>query len=260
MGLIEKQTLVARLSPPFDDLLAKQLVDEFFSLERRYILRDWEPAELDGGQFSEILGRILYHLDSGNVDRKHDFGDCEKYINNDNVAHLLHRQDAKLLMVIARTVHRFRSTRGAVHISPTYQANQMDSRYMVEAVRWAMTETVRIFWTGDQESAASAIRELLRFDVPAVGKFEDIVIVQRTDVRPDEEILLLLHYAGEKGMTRKELGMYAQCSAVNVTRAIGVLESPQRRQVIQTTAARYILTDLGHKRIREELAEKLLLE
>jgi len=55
MGLAEKNKLIAELAPPFHQLLATQLVDEFISMERRYIQRDWEPAELDGGQFCEVL-------------------------------------------------------------------------------------------------------------------------------------------------------------------------------------------------------------
>ncbi|HJT36362.1 MAG TPA: hypothetical protein VJ783_30345 [Pirellulales bacterium] len=259
MGLIENQTLVAKLAPPLDGFLTGQLVDEFVSLERRYVLRDWEPAELDGGQFSEILGRILYHADSGNLDQARDFGDCSRYIGNDQVVHRLVRDDAKMLFAVLAVVHKFRSKRGAVHISPTYKANHMDSRFMIEAVRWAMTETVRLFWAGDREAAALAIRELLQFDVPVIGRFEDAILVQRTDLRPEEEILILLHYAGEAGFDRTQLGRYAQCSASSVTRSIDALASPAKREIIQSKDGRYRLTDLGEKRVREQLASKLLL-
>jgi len=260
MGLVEKQTLVAKLSPPLDGPLVEQLLDEFVSLERRYILRDWEPAELDGGQFSEILGRVVYHVDSGNLDRGRDFSDCVKYIHNDQVPHQFSRDDAKMLLMVANVVHKFRSKRGAVHISPTYRANHMDARYMIEAVRWAMNETLRVFWTGMREEAATAIRELLRFDVPAVGRFEDVILVQRTDLRPEEEILILLHHAGENGFSRKQLGVYATCSPPQITRAIDALTSPQKKQAVQLGDGRFVLTDLGHKRIREQLAAKLALE
>lgn len=260
MGLIEQQTLVARLSPPLDIFLTEQLVKEFVSIERRYILQDWEPAELDGGQFCEIAGRVLYHRDSGNLDRARDFGDCNKYIHNDQVNHNLNRDDAKMLFSVLSVVHKFRSKRGAVHVSPTYEANHMDSRYMVEAVRWAMTEILRVFWTGDREAAATAIRELLRFDVPAVGKFEDVIIVQRTDLKPDEEILVLLHHAGENGFNRRQLGMYSSCSASSVTKAIENLISAAQRQIVKLADGRFMLTDLGHKRIREQLARKLLVQ
>lgn len=260
MGLIEKQTLISHLAPPFDTFLATQLVDEFVKLERRYILRDWEPAELDGGHFCEILGRILYHQDSGNLDLARDFGDCSKYIHNDNVIHNINRDDAKMLFMTASVVHKFRSKRGVGHVSPTYTANHMDARYMMEAVRWAMTEVLRIFWVDDRNAAARTISELLRFDVPCVGKFESVLLVQRTDLHPEEEILVLLHYAGEQGFNRRELGQYAMCSAPAITKAIDALTSSKSREVIQVNDGRFVITDLGQKRLRENLVEKLLLE
>src|SRR5438046_195407 len=105
MPLIDSRTLVAMLSPPFDQKLTQQLIDEFVSLERRYILRDWEPAELDGGQFCEILARILYHLDAGNLDPTRDFSDCARYIENENVTHALSKSDARMLIAVLRLVH-----------------------------------------------------------------------------------------------------------------------------------------------------------
>src|SRR5436190_23516296 len=59
-----------KLSPPLDEILAKQLLAEFISQEERYILGEWEPATLDRGQFADIASRIIYHLDSKNLNRK----------------------------------------------------------------------------------------------------------------------------------------------------------------------------------------------
>lgn len=261
MGLVERNQLVAKLSPPLDNLLVTQLVDEFVSQERRYIQRDWEPAELDGGQFCEALARILYHQDSGNVSRDKKFDDCAKYIQNEQVPHgITPRKTAIHFVRVLGTVYNFRSQRGAVHISPTYKANHMDARLMIEGVRWAMNETLRVYWTGDREAVAKAIRELLQFDVPAVGVFEDVVMVQRTDLRVDEELLVLLHYGGEVGLTRTELGRYAKWPAPRVTEALGRLTAPNKRQVVQLGSGNYRLTDLGSRHIREHLADKLLLK
>jgi hypothetical protein len=262
MGLVEKAQLLAQISPPLDHLLATQLLDEFVSQERRYIQRDWEPAELDGGQFCEVLARILYHQDSGNLNRSKEFDDCAAYIENEQGApHALQpRRTALHLIKVLRTIYKFRSQRGAVHISPTYIANHMDARLMIEGVRWAMNETLRIFWHGDREAVAKSVRELLQFDVPCVGVFEDVVLVQRTDLSPDEEILVLLHFGGETGLSRKDLGRYVQHAAPAVTKAVQRLAAPNCRQIVQLSSGAYRLTDLGSKRIREELATKLLLQ
>jgi hypothetical protein len=260
MGLAERNFIVQNISPPLDNLLANQLMDEFVSAEQRYIQRDWGPAELDGGQFCEILTRILYHIDSGNLNQSKSLDDCCRYIENEQVPHSMPiRLDALHLVRVLRTVYKFRSQRGAVHISPHYTPNHMDSKLVIEAVRWCINEILRIFWQGDREKVAKTIRELLQFDVPCIGQFEDILLVQRTDLIAEEEIIVLLHYAGEVGFSRYEIGQYAQYSPTSVTRALQKLSSPQFRQIIQLSNDCYRLTDLGAKRLREELAEKLLL-
>jgi len=262
MALIDKRTLLSRISPPLDALLAEQLLAEFISLERRFVLRDWEPAELDGGQFAEVLARALYHVDSGTLNRTKDFDKCLTWIEDSSNQHLQkvnpHRPLLHLAKVL-RTIYKFRSQRGAIHITPTYSANQLDSKLMIEAVRWLMAEVLRLFAQSTPEQAASMIREVLEFDVPCIGKFEEVLIVQRTDLKPEEELLVLLHYAGEKGFTRNELGKYACCSPASITRSIQALQAAGCRQVVQV-ANRFRLTDLGSKRIREHLAEKLLLQ
>ncbi|MGE5523206.1 MAG: hypothetical protein ACM3SS_05775 [Rhodospirillaceae bacterium] len=261
MALIDRGRLLADLSPPLDHLLATQLVDEFLSCERRYIQGDWEPAELDGGQFCEVLARILYHQDSGTLNRAKDFDGCLSYVEKDSMPHAMTpRHDALHLAKVLRAIYKFRSQRGAVHISPTYKPNHMDSKWVVESVRWAFNETLRIFWNGDRNLVAKAIRELLQFDVPCVGNYDGILLVQRTDLRPEEEILVLLHYAGEVGLTRSELGSHVRCASQRVSDALKKLEGPDHRQIVKLASGRYRLTDLGSKRIREDLSAKLMVQ
>ena len=261
MGLVERNQLVARVSPPFDHLLATQLVDEFVSQERRYIQRDWSRRNSTGAS-PAVLARILYHQDSGNLSPGKEFDDCASYIENEQVRHAISpRRTALHLVKVLRTVYKFRSQRGAVHISPTYGANHMDARLMIEGVRWAMNETLRVFWNGDRQGVAKAVRELLQFDVPCIGVFEDVVLVQRTDPTPDAEVLVLRHYAGEAGFTRTELGHHVKRSPPRVTEALRRLAAGQNsRQVVLLSSGRYRLTELGSRRIREHLADKLLLQ
>jgi hypothetical protein len=260
MGLVERNTLLAQISPPIDHLLASQLVDEFISMERRFIQRDWEPAELDGGQFSEIVARILYHLDSGTLNYNKEHGSCLSYLENESNPHTLNRTEVLLICKVLHVIYKFRSKRGAVHISATYSPNHMDSKLLIENVRWCMNELLRIFWTGDRDTVAKAIKELLQFDVPCIGLFDGVPFVQRTDLRADEEVLLLLHYAGITGYSRRELGQYCYQPPQRITDGITGLISRNVRQITQLQNGNYVLTDLGHRRIRNELADKLLIQ
>jgi len=258
--LISRATLLSQLVPPLDGQLAQALIDEFVSQEKRFIQRDWEPSQLDGGQFCEILARIVYHQDSGVLNSSKKIEDCTAYIENDQVQHLVNpRHDAIHLVKVLKTIYKFRSQRGAVHISPNYKPNHMDSKAIVDMVHWAFSETLRIFWNGDRDQVATAIRELLQFDIPAIGKFEDLLMVQRTDLSAAEEILLLLHYAGEGGFSRRDLGRYVLHDPPRITEALQTLVSSASRQVVPLPSGRYRLTDLGSAYVKEKLADKLLL-
>ena len=124
----------------------------------------------------------------------------------------------------------------------------MDSKVIIEMVRWAFADTLRRFWSGvDREQVAKAVRELLSFDVPCIGKFEEVIMVQRTDLSAEQELLVLLHYAGEQGFSRTELGKYAMVSKASVTTALQKLISPDIREVVQLLSGKYRLTDVGAK-------------
>jgi hypothetical protein len=112
----------------------------------------------------------------------------------------------------------------------------MDSKVVADMVHWAFAEALRMFWNGDREQVAKAIRELLQFGIPAIGKFEDVLLVQRTDLSAAEEILVLLHYAGEAGFSRKELGRYVMHDPPRITEALKSLTSASSRQVILVTS------------------------
>ena len=81
----------------------------------------------------------------------------------------------------------------------------------------------------------------------------------RTDCTAEEEVLILLHSAGEEGLARAQIGRGVQKSAPSITNALRALCSTRRRQVLQRANGAYTLTPLGTKRIREELANKLMI-
>lgn len=260
---MDASSLVTELVPPLDGVLVKSLLAEFLDVERRFILRDWEPATLNGGQFAEIAARIIYHVDSGNLNRTKGLDPCLNYVEdekNQNSHTLTPRRTALHLCKALRTTYKFRSQRGAVHIDPDYTANELDSMLIVGIVRWVMSEILRVFWRGSTAVVASAIREIVRFDVPAVLAVDGRAKGLRTDCTVEEEILILLNNAGEAGMTRKQIGAAIPKSAPSVTLSLQHLCSPQMRQVLALHNGNYILTPNGQARVRRELADKLALK
>ncbi len=260
MALIDKHTLHQELSHRLDSVLADQMLSEYISQEKRYVLGDWEPATLDGGQFVEAAARIVYHRDSGNLNRTKKVDECLTYVEdtkNQNSHAFPERKSALHLCKVLRTIYKFRSDRGAIHIDPAYTANQLDSRLVIENSRWVLSEFLRIFWSGRRPEVARAIREILRYEIPAVARYGEQRLVQRTDCTAEEEILLLLHDAGEAGLTREDLGRSVRKTPGRVTQAVQKLV--ERREIIHLDSGSYRLTDLGALRVVQDLADKLRL-
>jgi DNA-binding PadR family transcriptional regulator len=55
------------------------------------------------------------------------------------------------------------------------------------------------------------------------------------------------------------MGKHVRVSPAAMTRSLQKLTAPSSREVVQLASKRYRLTDLGSKRIREKLPDKLLL-
>ncbi len=260
---METAKLVDDIAPPLDAALTRALISEFLDIERRYVLGDWEPATLNGGQLAEIGARIVYHIDSGTVNRTKGLDACLSYVEdpqNSNSHAFPTSKDAKHLCRALRLIWKLRSQRGAVHIDPSYTANELDSDLIVSVSRWIVSEILRIFWSGDTTAVAAAIREIIRYEVPAILEIDGRSLVLRTDCTPEEEILLLIHNAGEEGLARREIGQRAQRSAPNVSNALKKMSSPQKREIIKRRDGRFVLTPNGTKRIHDELSKKLTLQ
>lgn len=249
--------LVSGVCPPLDDQLFRTLLDEYLSQERWYALGEWEPGELDGGQFAEVASRIVYHQDSGTLNQRKAVDKCLRYVENDANPHQFPEpQSARHLARAIRLIYKFRSSRGVAHISPTYNANQLDGRLVMDCCRWVLSEVLRIFWTGDAEEVARVIREIVRYEVPAIGEFEDRWLVQRTDVTTEEEILLLLRRAGEEGLLQARLVQFTGRARGTVSSALKNLSHQKRRQITRLSNRQYVLTALGCKTVLEELVDK----
>lgn len=226
------------------------------------MLGDWEPATLDGGQLAELVARIIYHQDSQNLNRRRTVAKCLRYIEDGSQQRQHRYPDRKSALHacrVLRAIYKFRSDRGAIHIDPDYTANHMDSRLVMESARWLLSELLRVFWSGDRRAVARAVREIVRFEVPAIAQFEGRLLLQRTDTTTEEEVLLLLHYSGEVGLSRSELGRTVMKSPSSITNALAKLTSTTVREVLRTKNDQYVLTDLGARRVLNELSEKLVL-
>jgi hypothetical protein len=247
--------LKAAVGKEIDSQLAEQLVDEATSVEEAFLLRKWKYTELDGGRFAEVAARIVYSVDSGNLSRTKGVDDCLKYIDNEQVPHHFPERLASVhLAKVIRAVYKLRSQRGAVHVSPTYTANEIDSRLIVEAVRWILADLLRIFVTSDREQVAATVRSLARFPQPIIRQYQDLPLLQSADFTIEEEILAHL-LNSDDGMTNLELIAVIPKSASGIRRALANLSAARSRQIVQRSG-KWLITDLGITRIEDRIVKE----
>lgn len=248
--------LTAALAISIDNRLSSQLVEESISLEQAFILKKWKYSELDGGRFAEVAARIIYSVDSGNLSLTKPVDECLKYIDNQQVAHNFPEKHAAIHLSRAiRAVYKLRSQRGAVHVSATYTANEIDSRLIVEAARWILADLLRIFVTKDRDEVAAVIRGLARFPQPLIRTYGDLPLLQAVSFTIEEEVLAHLLDAVD-GMALGELICSIPRDQSGIRRAVRKLAGPQVRQTVGR-ANRWIITDLGIKRIEQRISREL---
>jgi hypothetical protein len=247
--------LVKHLSNSIDPVLAQQLVTEALEIEETFALRKWKYTELDGGRFAEVSARIVYASDSGNVSLTKSVDDCLRYVDNNQVAHgFPEGQSAIHLSKVIRAIYKLRSQRGAVHVSPTYTANEIDSRLILECVRWTFAELLRIFGTFQREELGEIVRSLARFPQPLIRMYGETALLQSTSFTTEEEILAHLLFK-DGGMILREILSSVPKDPSGIRRAVAKLASAQCRQIVQRDQS-YLITDLGIKRIEEKILKE----
>ncbi len=250
---MDQAHIATELSKSVDGTLATQLIEEAVGVEEAFRLRRWKNTELDGGRFAEVASRLIYSIDSGNVNLTKSVDDCLRYIDNEQVSHSFpERQAAIHLAKVLRSIYKLRSQRGAVHVSPTYTANEIDSRLIVESVRWILAEILRLFVTSDREELATTIRSLARFPQPLIRIYGEKALLQSTSFTAEEEVLAHLMFADD-GLSQPELVSLIPKDGSGTRRAITKLASSKYREIVLRGGV-YLITDLGIARIESKVA------
>lgn len=252
---ISPTQLVADLSAVLDPVLARLVVEAYRDLQRRFLAGDWQPAELDAGRLCEVVSRCLLQLDQGRINHKDMPGDIRKVLLDDEqkYTHGLGSSDRRHIVKVIEVVYKFRSDRGAVHISPIYTANQMDSVLVMHAGKWIFAELLRLALQKDRQAVGEMIAQLVQIEHAIIHELDGKPMVLAKVTAPDEILLLLLNADGNR-LGRKELRAYAAHKPQNVSVAISRLIKEKNIRVADNDEV--ALTPVGEKRVLEAIVPK----
>lgn len=255
MSALTAPQLITELSTIVDFSLAKSAVEDYVDMQQRFLAGDWKPTELNGGRLCEAVARCIHQLDAGSITHsKFPRKICER-LEDEAVSHNLGIKDRHHLAKVISVLYKFRSDRGAVHISPIYSANEMDSILVLHIGKWLFSEFLRLAWNKDRQIIAETIQRIVRLEHSLIHELDGKPLVLAKGISAKEEILLLLNHATGNCLSKTTIRDLAHQKTANVSVAISRMIKD--KEVRTSDDGDIVLTPVGQKRVFEEIIPKL---
>jgi hypothetical protein len=171
------------------------LVDEFNKIIRHYRERRWEPAELNGGKFSEVVYSILKGHTEGFFINKPEkpqnmLEACKKLEQvSSSFPRSIRIQIPRMLIAL----YEIRNNRNVGHIGSDVDPNQMDANVVVQMSKWIMGELIRIFHNTTTEEAQIIVDNITDRTLPIIWSFDNHIRVLGKNLDAKDKMLVLLY-------------------------------------------------------------------
>jgi hypothetical protein len=181
--------------------LRAELLSCYEKLVSNYIERRWEPCELNGGKFCEVVYSIIDGALKGtflpNANKPRDMVSACRALEGtppdpNRVG------DRSLRILIPRTLLalcEIRNNRGVGHVGGDVDANHMDAEAVLAMASWVLAEFVRIFHGVTTKEAQEIVDALVERKSPIIWEIEGVKRVLDTKMSAKDEVLMLLHHS-----------------------------------------------------------------
>lgn len=189
-------------------ILRNKLQKAYNEIRRNFRESRFEPSELNGAKFAEVVIRILeWHTSAPQKytpfgQKIRDFGQSLRRFESksafpDSVR--FHIPD------ILKTLYGVRNKRGVGHVSGDVDPNRMDAQLVVTSANWVMAELVRLLHQVTTEEATQIVEEIISKETPLVWDLGDTKRVLDTNMSMKDRTLVLLHKEHPKAVGEPEL-------------------------------------------------------
>src|SRR5580704_10645342 len=181
--------------------LRDPLLQSFREIVTNFSEHRWEPAELNGGKFCEIVYTIINDI----VNRGAVFSPRPSKPKNmvaacrdleATPAHATRVGDRSLRILIPRVLlalYEIRNNRGIGHAGGDVDANFMDATAVYSMASWTLAELIRIFHQVSTTEAQQVVDVLVGRKMTLVWQFEDIRRVLDPKMNKADQALVLLY-------------------------------------------------------------------
>jgi hypothetical protein len=181
--------------------LRDELLASYRNIMSNYLERRWEPTELNGGKFCEVVYSIVDGAVGGSFPAR-----ASKPMNMRDACRALEGRpanpglvgDRSLRVLIPRALpmlYEIRNNRGVGHVGGDVDANHMDAEAVQGMASWLMAELVRIFHGVTMQEARETVDALVERKTPLIWEVEGSKRVLHPNMSAKNQVLVLLHYS-----------------------------------------------------------------
>ncbi|HEU4326589.1 MAG TPA: hypothetical protein VFS21_25835, partial [Roseiflexaceae bacterium] len=188
------------------------MLDEYVLVKHQFLLRKYQPAELNAARFCECVLRIIEYINSNNLTYT-SFGkqiDTNAIIRNVENNTSLKDTLRFLIPRLVRVILDVRNKRDVAHVGGEVNPNYSDSLLVVHATDWILTEIVRHFHNCSIEEAQRIVQSINEAKIPIVADVNGFIRVQNTSLDARRKTLVILYYKRPSSVSDADLCKWAR--------------------------------------------------
>ena len=212
---ISKSQLIAALSQNIPHEILINLLNEYQQIKRQFVLRKFQPTELNAARFSECVIRLLEHLDTGQYTPFGTSINSERVINK--IPNNSNLQDSIRFFIpkLTRITLDFRNKRDVAHVGGEVSPNYSDSIFVVHCTDWILTELVRLFYCCSINEAKQIVASINQVQIPIVAEIDGFIRIQDTTLKANEKVLVVLYYKQPNKVTDVNIAQWIRYKNVS---------------------------------------------
>jgi hypothetical protein len=239
--------------------LRDPLLQSYEEIGANFAEHRWEPSELNGGKFCEVVYTIVHGTLHGSFPSK-----PSKPSNMVDACRALERitpdssrvGDRSLRILIPRmllALYEVRNNRGVGHIGGDVDPNFMDAIAVYSMSSWTLAELVRIFHGITTQEAQETVDVLVERKLTLIWQIDSTRRVQDPKMKKGEQTLVLL-YSKPGWIREADLHKWVEYSSEAMFRK-NILRPYHQQRLIEYEEEihRARISPLGSKKVEDEI-------
>lgn len=198
--------------------LRNELLTTYDDIVSHYRARRWEPSELNGGKFCEVVYSVLSGHVGGKFPAKASkprnmVDACKAFESESAFPRSVRIQIPRMIVAL----YEIRNNRNVGHVGGDVDPNHMDAVSVLTMSRWILAELVRLFHGMSVDEAEVVVEALTARDVPAIWEVGN----KRGCLSPTSTLVMRRCFSCMRLRPRSRLATFLTGSSTEMLRASG---------------------------------------